>query len=54
MLEDISEVARGHRNVPDEQLEATWAELDANSSGDVDFGEFLAFMRTYGLTLRYA
>jgi hypothetical protein len=32
----------------------TWATLDADGSGDVDYAEFEAYMRSYGLELTYA
>ena len=32
----------------------TWATLDADGSGDVDYAEFEACMRNYGLELTYA
>jgi|EP01046_Picozoa_sp_COSAG06_P004812 Ca2+-binding EF-hand superfamily protein len=40
-------------SVPQELLHDTWATLDADGSGDVDYAEFEAYMRSYGLEVTY-
>lgn len=48
-MEDIMEVSRGHRDVPEELIRTTFVDMDKDANGLVDFDEFMTFWRKNGL-----
>lgn len=53
LLEDLQELAKGHRHVPPEAFEAVFGAMDRDSSGEVDFDEFLQHGRQVGLSVTW-
>lgn len=53
MLEDISFIKKGHRNVPEENLEEAFLSLDANHDGKVQMDEFLNYYLRTGVAVWY-
>ncbi|XP_024527350.1 AFG1-like ATPase isoform X2 [Selaginella moellendorffii] len=49
MMEDLTDIKCGHRNVPEELLEDMYKKLDANGDGDVVWEEFRNYFLEYGL-----
>eukprot|EP00656_Telonema_subtile_P024968 TRINITY_DN27110_c0_g1_i1.p1 TRINITY_DN27110_c0_g1~~TRINITY_DN27110_c0_g1_i1.p1 ORF type:complete len:550 (+),score=158.67 TRINITY_DN27110_c0_g1_i1:81-1730(+) len=49
LLEDLSQLKRGHKNVDDQLLEATFEEMDENTNGLIEPDEFLVFCLKYGM-----
>ena len=53
MLEDISFIKKGHRNVPEENLEEAFLSLDANHDGKVQMDEFMNYYLRTGVAVWY-
>jgi len=53
MLEDISFIKKGHRNVPAENLDEAFSLLDADGDGTVDRDEFLSYYKRKGVAVWY-
>jgi len=53
MLEDISYLKKGHRNVPEENFEEAFDALDANHDGRIDKEEFVDFYQRTGVRVWY-
>jgi hypothetical protein len=49
LLEDLSHLKRGHRNVDDELVAATIDVIDSNNNNLIDPDEFLVFCLQYGM-----
>lgn len=49
MIEDLTEIKCGHRNVPEEVLDDVFHKLDMNGDGDVVWTEFRDYFLQYGL-----
>lgn len=49
LMEDLSQLKRGHRNVDDELLTATFDVLDGNENDLIEPDEFLVFCLKYGM-----
>lgn len=52
MMEDLTEIKSGHRNVPEELLDDMFHKLDANGDGDVVWTEFRDYFLRYGLEIQ--
>ena len=49
LMEDLSQQKRGHRNVDDEMLAATFSLLDDNQNNMIEPDEFVVFCLKYGM-----
>ncbi|MCO5604279.1 hypothetical protein L7F22_058444 [Adiantum nelumboides] len=51
MMEDLTEIKSGHRNVPEEILDHVFTKLDANGDGIIVWTEFRDYVLQYGLEI---
>lgn len=51
MMEDLTEIKSGHRNVPEEMLDDMFTKLDANGDGIIVWTEFRDYFLQYGLEI---
>jgi len=45
LLQDLTERRRGHRNVPEEELEHALAQMDTDGDGEISMAEFSAYIK---------
>ncbi|KAH7287072.1 hypothetical protein KP509_32G036200 [Ceratopteris richardii] len=54
MMEDLTEIKCGHRNVPQEVLDDMFNKVDANRDGVIVWTEFCNYIMQYGLEILHA